>query len=277
MQFNICIIQPANYVYSLAFVDVAELVHFSLIELGHESRITLNHIEPHSINIIIGVHLLGIEVIEQIPKNSIIINTEQLYAIDKDWNASILKWIENFQTWDYSQRNIENLAKNGYGHIKKLDFGYQNELNRISPQESQDIDVLFYGGVNERRDKILKQIQGMGMKLTVVSNKYGKERDALTSRSKIVLNMHYYEAEIFEVVRVFFLLTNSKAVVGEVNPTTSIEPNYRAGIQAAPYEGLAKNCLELIDNEQNRKNLEIQALGAIKDISQAQITAALLG
>ena len=69
---------------------------------------------------------------------------------------------------------------------------------------------------------------------------YGKERDAWIERSKLVINHHYYQSQIFEVVRVFYLLTNSVAVVGEVNDTTSIDHIYKEGIHPVQYDGLVE-------------------------------------
>ena len=41
------------------------------------------------------------------------------------------------------------------------------------------------------------------------------------ARSKIVLNLHQYDAQVFEIVRVSYLLANRRAVVSErgANPT----------------------------------------------------------
>ena len=60
--------------------------------------------------------------------------------------------------------------------------------------------------------------------------------------------MHYYDANIFELVRVSYLLANRKAVVAECNPGTEIDPDIADAVQLAPYEGLVGACVELVAN-----------------------------
>jgi hypothetical protein len=85
-----------------------------------------------------------------------------------------------------------------------------------------DIDVLFYGSLNDRRREVLQGIERAGLaagkrNLRVVHayGAYGASRDALVSRAKIVLNLHFYEAKVFEVVRVSQLLANGRFVISE--------------------------------------------------------------
>jgi hypothetical protein len=74
-KINICIIKPKDYIHSYAFWELAELIYFSLIEIGFESRIVFNNVEPDIKNILIGCHLLDPKLIEKIPKSTIILNT----------------------------------------------------------------------------------------------------------------------------------------------------------------------------------------------------------
>jgi hypothetical protein len=92
-----------------------------------------------------------------------------------------------------------------------------------------------------------------------------------------VLNHHYYEAQIFEIVRVFYLLTNSVAVVGEVNKTTSIDSIYQEGISASKYEDLISGCVELVNHDALRVQVQEKALVAISKYPQALFTQEVLG
>ena len=96
------------------------------------------------------------------------------------------------------------------------------------------------------------------------------------SRSKVVLNLHYYDAQIFEVVRVFHLLTNSIAVVAEVNNSTIIEQRFKDGILAAPYEQLVDYTVDLIGNENKLKEQRWIGYESIKKYPQSNFTSALL-
>jgi SAM-dependent methyltransferase len=135
-------------------------------------------------------------------------------------------------------------------------LGYVPELNRILPAQETDIDVLFYGSLNPRRSQIVSALKDSGAKVSVLFGVYGIERDNLISRSKIVLNVHFYEVKILEIVRVSYLLTNSKAVVTECCSETEIEEGLADAVVALPYESLVNGCLSLLRDDAKRRAVE---------------------
>ena len=274
-RFNICLVKPDNYIHSYAFLELGELLYFSLKELGHEVSFGFNNMEPSATNILIGCHLLDPSFIAQIPASTIILNTEQVYG-ETDWNKPIFEWAKHFQIWDYSPKNITKFNQLGIDRTKLLKIGFQKELARLDSSVPKEIDVLFYGSVNERRKVILDGLEAKGLKVKVLFGIYGKDRDEWVERSKVVLNHHYYESQLFEIVRVFYLLTNSVAVVGEVNEATSIDAIYQDGIYAARYEDLVDHCVELVRNQQLRDQLQLKALQAISQYPQTSFTQEVL-
>ncbi len=276
MRYNICIIQPNQYIHSLAFMELGELLLYSLQDLGFQAQLQFNQIDPDARNILIGCHLLDTKFIQIVPKSTVILNTEQIYADSTDWNGPIFEWTKHFETWDYSERNIFKFKELGIGLARHLKIGFQKELARIPKAEAQDIDVLFYGSMNERRLTIINDLKTAGLKVHTVRGVYGSDRDELISRAKLVLNHHYYQSQIFEIIRVFYLLTNSIAVVGEVNPNSSIDPIYLDGIFPSPYENLTSACIQLIQDDALRKQLENKAFETISQYPQKRFTAELL-
>ena len=276
-KLNICLVRPDNYIHSYAFLELGELLFFSLKELGYEANFGFNHVDPDASNILIGCHLLDPNFIPQIPSSTNILNTEQIYSDTGAWNEAVFPWAKQFQVWDYSPRNIEKFKELGIDGVKLLKIGYQKELARLNTSaKTKDIDVLFYGSVNERRKVILDALEAKGLKVKVLFGVYGKDRDEWIERSKIVLNHHYYEAQIFEIIRVFYLLTNSVAVVGEVNETTSIDLMCKEGIRPAKFADLVSRCEELVQNDALREGLQLQALHSIARFPQALFTQAVL-
>jgi len=276
MKFNICLVRPTDNVHVLAFWELAELVHFSLLELGHESSLQFQKIEKDATNIVLGVHLLDTAFIPKMPPSTIFINTEQIYLNDASWNKNIFKWAEKFQFWDYSDKNIARFKELGILNVKLLRLGFQKELSRIKKSPQQDIDVLFYGSMNERRYKVLSQLQASGLKVQCLYGSYGTERDQWIGRSKVVLNHHFYRSEIFEIVRVFYLLSNAIAVVAEVNETTSIEQVFNNAIYATPYGGLVACCEKLLLNNADREKVEKNGLEIISKRPQSIFTGQLI-
>lgn len=275
-KINICLIKPDNYIHSYAFIELAELIYFSLRELGFEVEVRFNQVQPNLKNILIGCHLLDLKFINQVPKSTVILNTEQIYSDTTHWNKNIFAYATNFEVWDYSKRNIEKLNEMGVDKVKLLKIGFQKELVRLDKSKKKDIDVLFYGSENKRRSDVLKKLVAKGLNVKTLFGVYGRERDEWVERSKIVLNLHYYESQIFEIVRVFYLLTNSIAVVGEVNETTSIDTFYREGIYAAKYDDLVIGCMQLVQDDELRKKIEISALNSISKFPQKLFTKEVL-
>lgn len=79
----------------------------------------------------------------------------------------------------------------------------------------QDIDVLFYGCIDNksiRRNKLLKKIKDNGINLFIAPICYGKKRDTLIHRSKIVFLVNYYENNC-DICRITYLVSNKKFVL----------------------------------------------------------------
>lgn len=276
MKYNVCIARPDGYLHSAAFLELAQLVGHGLADLGHPVAISVNGILADARNIIVGCHLLDPSLIKRTPKTSIIINTEQLGAEGSPWHDKVHRWVTRFQTWDYSERNLAKLRGMGAVEPKLLRLGYHKSLARIPRSGPQDIDVLFYGSIGDRRKKIIDDLKAAGSNAMAVFGVYGEERDKLVARSKVVLNVHHYDSHVFEIVRVFYLMINAKAVVCEVGEDTAIDPFYLPGIRAARYEDLVGSCLSLIADRELREEMERKALTTISSRPQSEILASLL-
>jgi hypothetical protein len=116
--------------------------------------------------------------------------------------------------------------------------------------------MLFYGSVNERRARALQALRASGLRVHAAYGVYGSDRDALVSRSKVVLNVHYYETSIFELVRVSYLLANRKAVVAELDPHTEIDPDLAGAVRLVPHDGLVEACRHLVEDDAARRDLQ---------------------
>ena len=276
--FNICIIQPTGYLHSLAFLELAELILYSLIDLGHKSVLNFNRVDSNATNIIIGCHLLDPSRATTLPPDTIILNTEQLEGNPSPWRTNILEWGRRFQIWDYSTKNIQWFSQNGIIQAKQLRIGYQRQLERLNQKSNKDIDVLFYGCINERRLKILNELTANGLRVKSLFGVYGADRDRWVERSHLVINIHYYESQIFEIVRVFYLLINSIPVVSEVNTSTSIDSIYRTAIAPCDYLNIPKKTMLLIKNPELLNHLKLKAQEEILKYPQKTFTEeALIG
>lgn len=268
MFYNICIVKPNGYPHWEAFTELAEIICYTLQDMGNDALISHNSLPQDARNILIGCHLIDSNANIIFPSSTIILNTEQISEDGQGWSKNVIEWSKRYQVWDYSLRNVDILRKKGANNISYLKIGYHEKLTRIVSSDLQDIDVLFYGSINPRREKILNDLRSSGCRVEAIFNIYGEERDKYISRAKIVLNLHYYDEQIFEIVRVFYLMSNSKAVVCEVGSNTSIDSCHSDGIYRSDYSLLVDSCLDLLREPEVRKKIELQAFECIRKLPQ---------
>ncbi len=63
-----------------------------------------------------------------------------------------------------------------------------------------EIDVLFYGWLNRAPPAILGGLRAAGLKVVHLFGAYGEERDAAIANAKVLLNLHFYEDSIHELI-----------------------------------------------------------------------------
>ena len=253
--FHVCVVQPQGYPHSLAFAELAELICYAISDLGHSCGSGVNALNRGARNILIGAHLLGESARARIPASSIILNTEQLGASQHPWTETVIELATRLELWDYSPVNLEYLQARGMPRGRLLELGFHPKLARLRTDIPADIDVLFYGSIGPRRQCILKALEARGLKVKALFGVYGEERDRWIERSKLILNCHHYDTGIFEVVRVFYLLTNARAVVAEVGDSTHIDRVFLDAVCAVPYSGLVDACERLACDERTRVEL----------------------
>ncbi len=170
------------------------------------------------------------------------------------FGPELLDLYRRHEVWDYSRANAEALERLGVRRPRLVPVGHVPELTRIAPAE-EDIDVLFYGSINERRQAVLKELERGGARVHAAFGVYGAERDRLVARSRLVLNVHFYEAKVFEIVRVFYLLANRRAVVSERGCDAEEERPFERAVAFANYDRMAETCLDLLRRPEERRRL----------------------
>jgi SAM-dependent methyltransferase len=256
-KFQITLVRPQGFLHTEAFREVAETLQFGLRSLGHAANIQENHGADDATNIYLGAHLLAPEDAERVPAGSIIYNLEQLGGASLP--PAYYQLAAQREVWDYSLQNIDRWKAMKCKHSPlHVPVGYVPDLTRIDVAQVQDIDILFYGSLNERRRRVLLALKNAGVKIRSLLGVYGEERDRLSARSKVILNINFYEAKIFEIVRVSYLLANSKAVVTECSIDPGMETGLSGAVKNASYDFLVEACVELLSDDEKRRQLEIR-------------------
>ena len=275
MKFAVSIVSPQGYQHSKVFQEIGETIHYALLEMGHDSILTSQTDIPNRQHIILGSNLLPFYP-TKISSRSILYNLEQITP-DSPWlQSAFLDILRQYPVWDYSQSNIKQLTRLGITSVQHLPIGYMSQLTRICPVD-EDIDVLLYSSLNERRWHIIKSLKAHGVKAEAVFGLYGKERDQLIARSKIVLNIHFYEAKVFEVVRVSYLLANQRVVISERGCNPVEEAAFSTGVVFADYDNLVNTCLDLLSSLEDRNRIAEEGFKLMSQRSEIDYLRNVIG
>lgn len=272
-QVNIVTIVPEGNAHSAAFDDLASGFENALRSLGIAARRQSNALDTSGINLLLGAHLIATqELADRVPRNTVIINLEQITGFNVRERPVYLSLLRRLAVWDYSVRNIVELRRWTQSPlIRHVSVGYTPEMTRNLTTTSQPVDVLFYGSTNTRRLAILEALGQAGLNVRHLFSVYGDERDQAIADAKVVLNMHFYEDSIHEIIRTSYLLANGKAVVSECGPKTEIDDDIRQAMVAVPYENLVASCIALVQDEPRRRTLERKAFEIFAKRNQAKI------
>ena len=172
---------------------------------------------------------------------NLIINTE----FYKNMNTNeIVNFLDinksNFHILEYNVLNYHYFKEN-YKNINIyyapliyhsfLENYYKNQIeNKYIEWNEKNIDVLFVGSVNDRRQNILDKI-AQKYKVDIIQGFSGENENKIIceklERSKIVLNILFYdENSIFDYYRNSFLISNKVLLVSEKPKNINYELEY---------------------------------------------------
>ena len=276
-KYLVWIVTPPGYRHSRCFEEVALALQSAFRALGHEAAITTEPVAPGDQAIVLGPNLLPqLDPALYRDRKLTLYNLEQIY-VGSDWlTPEYLSVLREFPVWDYSDQNIAELGKLGITDVTKCGIGYAPELSCIKRQADEDIDVLFIGTASDRRVAVVDALFEKGISVTVASDCYGRERDELIARAKVILNVHKYDARVFEIVRVSYMLANRKCVVSEVGFDRALEAPFADGVVFTAYERLVESCGALVRDADWRDRVASRGFEIFRSMPQAAMLASAL-
>lgn len=198
---------------------------------------------------------MAVVVGEKIPDDAIIYNLDPLYYGGALENIGFFDILRKHKVVDYQKKNVELMRSIGI-EAYHLPYGYHDKLERVDQNIEKDIDVLFFGGVNNRRIKILKELEKSGLNHKIITyGCYGDELDEVVARSKIILNFHYQDVHPLEVVRINYLLANKKFVITERGWDDDDNKLYEPGVVFSEYSNLIDTCKHYINRDDERDRI----------------------
>lgn len=162
----------------------------------------------------------------------IIFNQEPLRATQRQFmHKGYFAWLKQAdEVWDYDEQNIDVLK------LIRLDV----KLHVLKPYKDwsvykpvvKDIDILFYGSMNEHRARVLNELKKK-YKVAIIQTWDGRVLDSYIMRSKVLLNLHYYyESSMQEQARMIRWIGSPCRIVSEKSHN-----NY-LGVEEIDYEDL---------------------------------------
>lgn len=162
---------------------------------------------------------------EELPKYYISFQLEQ--SINKRWfDEDYFNKLKNsICICDYSLDNIKFLQNNGFSYKRLfyvpinyfpnyIDFLRENDAIK-SFHFDKEYDLLFYGDINNcRREKYLRELKRY-FNIKILSNLYGRELFEYIIKSRIVVNIHYYDNALLESTRIYEALSLGACIVSE--------------------------------------------------------------
>lgn len=187
------------------------------------------------------LYLIPIPQIWNIPKNLKYITYQLEQCKQSKWiNDEYLDKLKNsIYIFDYSQDNMlyfknTDINKN---FVDKINYMPIPLITKYKYNyDDCDIDILFYGGMNKRRFIILETLKKKyNLNIVMINKIFGKELNKYIKRSKIILNIHYYDNALLETTRLNECLTYNKIIISE---KCSIDDHFNYNL----YENLVIFC-----------------------------------
>lgn len=239
------------------FDEIICCMQNSLIELGHACTVSKNEFVPGAINLFIGSTVVACkyqnlnELVKALPYA--VYQLEQLGDHDGHLGKfpEYLTFLRNASLiFEYSPANFEYLKRNGYTNVYYLPPGYHRKVATCPPIQNQDIDVLFFGAVYERRVRIMEALRTSGVNTLYLHKGFGQSRNRCIQRAKIILNVHAFDyLNVLETFRLSFVLSNRGFVISE----NSDHNPYGDGVVYAPYENLVAECLRYLQEPRHTR------------------------
>ncbi|HYB51213.1 MAG TPA: methyltransferase domain-containing protein [Burkholderiaceae bacterium] len=229
---HLCIVQPIGYVHSMGLLDAALYFRHQMRQLGADVSVAKNRLRRDVPNLVFGAHLGFDRTLTQ-TFCCIFVNLEQLGAGGSRMPGTYLELLHASPVIDYEAANPAAYGQPNQD-VPLISFGFAPYLAAVTgapPWDKRPFDLLFFGSMNERRQRIIERIERTGRTVvTFDAPVYGPERDAFILQSRAVLNCHHYDSALFEQVRAFQVLSLGTALVSERTARTRPGPAFEDSV-----------------------------------------------
>lgn len=242
--------------------DALTLLDVDSTRRSHESA---GDLSDDATYIILGLHKFK----GPLPKTYIAVQSEQTSSkwFTDDYVSKLKKAAF---VWDFSPLNVARCIGQGIANVcwvparVPMDiFVCDSEMfnYHFGQHYSDDIDVLFYGSESLRRREMFRILSKLP-RCRVAFRYYtlfGKEREDLIRRAKIVLNIHFWPGSALEAHRIEYACARGKCVISEPSADKVLDATYSKCVDFARYADIPSRVTHLLGNDEARLQLEREA------------------
>lgn len=238
------------------FTEAALCLRDSIRAAGYASEIHSNRTDANRVSIVLGAlppHLPAVEQLD--PMRSVIFNFEQLASPSPIIADTYRPWLRHWLVADYHRLNIEWLQREHGGSQVALELPLvpgPSVAFRPELPATGEVDVLFFGTLNPRRDALLAELRAAGLTVEVVQGAYAQELTPAIKRARLVLHAHYYEAGLFPVARILQPVAQGVPIVCETSVHSDFNDWTHSGIVFAGAGALVQACRQLAASADER-------------------------
>ena len=155
-----------------------------------------------------------IEDLIPLPRNKYFIY--EIEQLSQEFNLNLMKQFNYLISEPFFEFNYSILNFDYYNSISKTVITpLIDETNIGMINLDKEIDILFVGNVSPHRTRIIDSIKERGYNISVVNRKVGNELFEIVKKSKIIINIHYYNDSVFEVFRIHDFLAFDCNIISE--------------------------------------------------------------
>ena len=241
------------------FTELALCLRDMLRQAGHDAEHIVNEVDPEGLAFVFVPTDGWQEALAQLdPARTVLFNMEQLGS-DSPWaRERYLRALAGWTVADYSTANAQQLRLlNGPAQrVHEIPIVPSSSVVFAHGQRDatvpRDIDVLFYGTPNPRRERIFEGLCAAGLRVELVAGAYGWELTPALERARLVLHVHYYETRLFPVARMLQPVASAVPVVCETSVCPALSDWSDSGIVFAGYNELVQACQDLLAQPQRQ-------------------------
>lgn len=148
-------------------------------------------------------------------------------------SCSLQKNMQCENTYNYNLINSTNVINNTLNKVDSYDSMEDLSLRIENKSVRKKYDILFFGGISDRRNKILSYlIENTNYNIKILTHCFGDQLYQHIKKSKVVLNIHVKKESLLETARIHDCIQNAHPIIlSEKSIDINTEEKYKSIIK----------------------------------------------